>query len=245
MWENIAIIISFLALLVGIIGNTWDKRKRGIKKITITGWITIVIGLSASVLGVVKNIHTQQELDWQNNQKKNIQIIAYDNLDNAVISRIGMFFMLSEQSKKTYLPKDYKSKDTLFPFLEDFKDDLFLRSLDYIKLSDSTGALGYDTTLEEYIKNNTTTFHNKLNELWNKFSLYYEVETIQDIDSILKANVVYFDNVNAVRGRAPYITPVVSHLILTGNTFKQILIRHVCLLRKIHEICFNRRMRRE
>jgi len=54
------LLIGFLATLIAIKGETWNKDSKGFRKITITGYITGILALMALVLGGLKN-HTDKK----------------------------------------------------------------------------------------------------------------------------------------------------------------------------------------
>lgn len=50
--DTLPLLIAFAATLVGIVGNTWDKRRRGLRKLTVTGWlVALFAALSLAVSG--------------------------------------------------------------------------------------------------------------------------------------------------------------------------------------------------
>lgn len=61
MFNYLGQLIIFLAALVAIKGGTWDKSKTGIKKLTVTGLITIVLALIGFVTSLVVTHQSSQE----------------------------------------------------------------------------------------------------------------------------------------------------------------------------------------
>lgn len=48
-------IIAFLATVVSIRGETWNSKQEGIKKLTLTGWLALILAISALTLSVIEN----------------------------------------------------------------------------------------------------------------------------------------------------------------------------------------------
>ena len=55
--DIITVVATFSAAIVGIVGNTWNKNKKGIMKLTITGWIAVTLAF----LGLYSTV--QQSID--------------------------------------------------------------------------------------------------------------------------------------------------------------------------------------
>ena len=58
-------IIIFLAALVSIRGCTWDSSQKGIKKVTVTGWLTVFLAFSGLIVSVI--------ITYDNNKKAQIE----------------------------------------------------------------------------------------------------------------------------------------------------------------------------
>lgn len=51
--EYLGVLISLLAGLIAIRGNTWDNSKKHLRKVTITGYLTILLIFSGAVLSII------------------------------------------------------------------------------------------------------------------------------------------------------------------------------------------------
>lgn len=56
MLENFTAILIFVGVIVGIIGGTWNSTNRGVRKITRTGWATILVAFLLLLINILSNI---------------------------------------------------------------------------------------------------------------------------------------------------------------------------------------------
>lgn len=97
------LILTFLGGTIAIIGNTWDDKKVGLKKLTITGRFTAIIVLLGFIISI-KTTYTQNE------EKKVANKMAAEEIDRHLNSLIYPFsVLLWEVNGKSY---DY-SLDTI------------------------------------------------------------------------------------------------------------------------------------
>jgi len=68
--EYIGLIIVFLTALVAIKGDTWNKKAKGIKKITLTGKLTIIFALIGLIISIV-NLRSTLIENAENRKKIN------------------------------------------------------------------------------------------------------------------------------------------------------------------------------
>lgn len=170
--ENILTIISLLALLVGIVGKTWNEKKKGLNKLTNTGRLTVIIGVLVCGISIYKNIQNQNEIDWQREQKLKIRKIADKELAIAIrhltdpfqVSRfdtttIGLFKKISDTTFLADLGKqDLRSDDNKFyPHLYNW--EIFTNSA-------KRGGLALNTAIEKY-------------------AIYMDAETIIRVEAIM------------------------------------------------------------
>jgi hypothetical protein len=187
--ENITIGITFIAIIVGTIGNTWDKKKKGIKKLTATGWITIIIGIISCSIGLYKNTQNAKEIDWQEEQKKKVTKIAYSELNRVVDNLLFPFEVLWENfywasdEDPTDLTKFYKDDNYKFEQLISKK---FISQWDSVYITESpiNPILSPNKPWWELFSNNAKSNIEDFNTMWLKFNLYYESETVIQISSI-------------------------------------------------------------
>ncbi|MCB1096082.1 MAG: hypothetical protein KDN22_10950 [Verrucomicrobiae bacterium] len=60
MLGNFTAILIFVGVIVGIIGGTWNASNRGVRKITRTGWVTILVAFLLLVINILSNIEANR-----------------------------------------------------------------------------------------------------------------------------------------------------------------------------------------
>ena len=73
MLDYLPLIIGLLSATIGIMGKSWDEKRKGLKKVTMKGWVTICLAL-------VSFIFASWTIKKKNDQLKgtqNIQAIAH------------------------------------------------------------------------------------------------------------------------------------------------------------------------
>ncbi len=206
MIEKISILISFVAIVVGIIGNTWDKKKSGIKRITITGWLIIITGMTTCSIAFYKDFEKKQQLNWQEQQKHKVMKIAYSELDETFNNLLGTFGLVYENScfdenythndscniEKFYKDDEYRFKQLTSRYFINFLDSIDLNS------SPRYSDVYPEATWGELFFENAVRNKAKLNEIWLKYNLYFTTETILKLNAILnddffKMRLIYLD----------------------------------------------------
>jgi hypothetical protein len=94
--DVIALVSIILTAIVGIVGNTWDKRKKGIRKVTFTGWVAICTAIIAVILGY------KQMIDKNNNDSilKERRRLAHSEINKSIQSMIEPFMILAHHKKE-------------------------------------------------------------------------------------------------------------------------------------------------
>ncbi|HVT59439.1 MAG TPA: hypothetical protein VHR45_13685 [Thermoanaerobaculia bacterium] len=54
MTTYITLAVAFLMTLVGIVGHTWSAHRKGLHRLTLTGWAVLALALAALVTGAVE-----------------------------------------------------------------------------------------------------------------------------------------------------------------------------------------------
>ncbi|NME70221.1 hypothetical protein [Flammeovirga aprica] len=98
--DVITILSTFIATLIGIIGNTWDSKKEGLSKLTVTGRIAVVIAIIAIILAGIqikeknrKAISTQQ-----------LQSIALNEINSELYELIFTLYILADAADTSNRP---------------------------------------------------------------------------------------------------------------------------------------------
>jgi hypothetical protein len=70
MSEYLLLIVSFFATIIAIKGDTFNKKKKGLKKITFTGYLALILALASLLFNIIvtnkNNNSEQQKLDLLN-----------------------------------------------------------------------------------------------------------------------------------------------------------------------------------
>ena len=197
--ETLSIVITFISLIIGIFGNTWNNQKRGLRKLTFTGWLTIFVGLSFCIIGILKNFQNQAEINWQENKKEKLKIIAYEELtvtiDNLLIPFTEMYveaplrFDVEIDCQKFYDDENFRYSELLS------KKFISIIDTSYHKGNPETATSYWNKHFSVNAKRNQI----KLNEIILKYSLYIDLETILQIDSLI--NSPFFTNMTGLEDR--------------------------------------------
>jgi hypothetical protein len=75
--EYIGLIIVFISALVAIKGGTWNKNKKGLKKITLTGYLTMI----CAIIGLVASIILTNKASIERDDNKKHVLNINDNTD--------------------------------------------------------------------------------------------------------------------------------------------------------------------
>ncbi|MEM1024495.1 MAG: hypothetical protein AAF627_11920 [Myxococcota bacterium] len=82
--ETLPLLIAFAATLVGVIGNTWDKHRKGLRKLTTTGWL---VALFATLSLLVSGYQARQNFLAKQEQAEKatlLQTLARDETLSAI-----------------------------------------------------------------------------------------------------------------------------------------------------------------
>jgi hypothetical protein len=82
--EYLSAIIALLAAFMGIIGNTWDRRAKGIHRVKRTGWCIIVIASIACIVSLIQTKRRQNELALAESNRAQLRTLAYHEINRAL-----------------------------------------------------------------------------------------------------------------------------------------------------------------
>ena len=170
--ENILTIISLIALLVGIVGKTWDEKKKGLNRLTSTGRLTVTIGLIVCGISIFKNVQNQNEIDWQNEQKLKIRKIADKEIAIA-IRHLTNPFQVS------------RFDTTASALFKKLSDTTFLAELGKINLKTDSNNFYPHIYNWEHFSEAADRGRLALNAVIDKYAIYMDAETILNIEEIL------------------------------------------------------------
>jgi hypothetical protein len=89
--EVLPLLIAFAATLVGILGNTWDKRRKGLGRLTATGWLVVVfatLSLAVSAYQARAAAFAKQE---QERKAELLRTLARDDVLDALWAIVDPF----------------------------------------------------------------------------------------------------------------------------------------------------------
>jgi hypothetical protein len=92
--EYFTAVVALLTCIAGVVGNTWDKRKRGLHRITRSGWVVLGCGSLALIAAVIQ-IHSRETTlrDAQVTRSRYLDQ-AYADLEDALMEIDGAFSSL-------------------------------------------------------------------------------------------------------------------------------------------------------
>lgn len=177
--DFIPIVIAFFVSLVGVVGGTWKSENSGIKKVTLTGWVVIVLAILSCTYGI-RTIHL-----------KNQEIFQVDRIRTMSHSQItdGVNFLI-----RHLFTQELEEKESLKKSLDALTDEDYQRKIgqtllvSYPELGGdivSDGPLGvFENPYELYDANIE---HGKylLNDVLIKYARFLKPETIILINKVL------------------------------------------------------------
>lgn len=102
MLDYIPAIIAMGAVVLGVRGGTWDRTRRGWKRVTRTGWLSLVLGFVACVVSAVQTGISERKLEWQERQKQTVRIIAEGELHESLLHLLFPFEVLCYEIKDDF-----------------------------------------------------------------------------------------------------------------------------------------------
>lgn len=97
MLDYLPAIIAMGAVILGVRGGTWDHRRRGWKRITKIGWLSLSIGFGACVVSLIRTTLADRELAWQERQKQEVRAIAEGELTESLQHLLFPFEILCNE----------------------------------------------------------------------------------------------------------------------------------------------------
>lgn len=179
--DFIPIIIAFASALIGVVGNTWDSNKTGIRKITLTGWMVVVLaGTSLAYGGIVI-------------QQKNKEIIEIGKIRHIAHNQItdGVKYIVRHLTDG-----DLRERDSIKNTLETLKTIDYQRKIGKTRLVTfqgmggvvSDGPLGGFENTYELFDANINNGKNLLDDVLIKYAQFLKPETIIKINKLLHNN---------------------------------------------------------
>lgn len=188
MIEYISTIGAFIALIVGVVGNTWDKKKRGIKKVTLTGWITLGIGFLALATSLYRNYQNH----WEARQRANITSIAYFELFEAMhyltLPLVVLHYNVCQKSNPNCsIEPLLRDADYMYSELASESFQKKLANFDFRNRPE----LPHPWSDRHFLwwtlfYKNAQEGEARFNEVWIKYAIFLDPETLSNIQELLK-----------------------------------------------------------
>jgi hypothetical protein len=179
--DIITLLLTVGAAIIGIIGNTWDKDKKGIKKLTITGWISTVLALAGLILGIHQAVEKSEKLD----RIKQLKEIAYNELEHETSSLMEPFLISVKQIDKEISTGESYYRVSYFDTLikKYFRDENQIKRIDFYSIAGNRGNHAnmplWKIFSKAFSDNNT-----KLNSTVAKYNLYLPEEVLLNIHKL-------------------------------------------------------------
>lgn len=183
--DYISVSLSFIAVLIGIFGDTWNAKKKGLKKLRLTGWVAIVLGLATLIYNcnqiygkhLESNMRKEAAISRLNEPVRHL-LLPLENLLLAVNKRYN--------GKNAYLIMGDHQKDTFVHYL---KYKPFLEDVGKIKVKEKPFKKDTLISWEDHFKKHTAEAGRLLNDVLSGSSADLDTETILAINAVLNDNV--------------------------------------------------------
>lgn len=137
--EVLPLLIAFAATLVGIVGNTWDKRRQGLRKLTGVGWVVVLLAVASLAVSVYQARQAVLNREEQARKEALLQDLAREDVMSAIDALLDPFKLLidtavglspnrADHSAAVIDKRLYRASD----YLERMGSEKFLSALDDI-----------------------------------------------------------------------------------------------------------------
>lgn len=96
MTRYLAAFLGFAAVLVGVVGDTWNKKRRGLAKLTRIGRVAVFLAALSLGVTLVETNRDHRAIDWQTEQKGNVRRVANRQVREGVNHLLNPFCILLE-----------------------------------------------------------------------------------------------------------------------------------------------------
>jgi hypothetical protein len=182
MLQYLTILVGFVALLMGVRGNTYDQRK---KRITKLGYIAVAIGLISNMLSVVQVHSSQKKLDYESKQRDLVRRVALMDLRGAIHDLTSPFYTLCfeevDKGAKRYVHWNATAFCRDAAYTERFMlSDEFLGACKAIR---PEGEVGVNSGLRwcDYFSSSSRNALVRLNAIESKYSGYLTAQELAAI----------------------------------------------------------------
>ena len=241
MIQYIAIVITFVAVLVGVRGGTWDDKRHRITKV---GWATIALAAVTATGSMAGAYRDQKNLAWQESQREQVRRIAEYEIREAVQNIVHPFEILYENGTfgSTNLPYDGPDKyycDAKY-FQKAMSDQKFMGSWTSYKMTARPANPDVEIRWWEFFSRSALRGSERLDAIVQKYSMYLNPSTLVSIHSIqnddfFRLRLLGLSDLNPANGGAEIIAQSFQDPVESDN----IDLKHASYLnfvRKVSEI---------
>lgn len=188
----VTVFSTFIAAIVSIVGNTWNKEQKGIKKLTATGRVAFILALISLFLAFVqvkqknkKVISAQKLTSIASGQMKS-------ETDEIIYSLVILIKTLDEDSQRNSFREIYSDSLELNSFVQN--NIVAVEKFDTIVLDTlikGMGLLYENRMMWEYLSNSYKEIEARINQTLNVYSSYIPEEVLIKLDDLFNDN--YFE----------------------------------------------------
>lgn len=185
MIEYFLILLALSATIVGVRGDTWDGTQEGVKKIRMSGWAALAIGVIAAVTSAYQT-HKKDELDITS------RVLPYESLEKAVAPLEGFIELLYSDVHGGMYFKDFH--------LEMALDSDSLKKFDGVNLQQpplNVWSTATRSNNAEYLCESVQEFDKRLNHALQISGQFIDKEAFILVSSVRNASLVrQFERMN-------------------------------------------------
>jgi len=186
-----SIIVSAIAALIGIFSKSWDKEKKGLAKLSISGWLLLTMALMGCTISIIITVQNERQKKAAYNDRQKVISTAHERIANVSIEMLLPIATIlykdkgmEQQFNPDTLPSVFArmlNSDSAMQFLEnhEFKA-IDSRSSTRSKFSRRLDIFDYNI-LTDYYHDNAE----KLQKIREEWSPYLESADLLLIDSIV------------------------------------------------------------
>jgi len=184
-----ASLLAFIATLVGIVGNTWNKNAHGWARITRTGWSVIAIACSALLVSVLQSYEKSAEARSLEENKAKLASLAQAQIRQALIYTedtmrvLNSYYRYAEHKPMGDLG-DQSWSDTDF--------HKFLANMDLTRNDPTHSVLSDEETWGHFVSRQLTRTQARLTSTLSIYAPYLDSKTVAATEALRTCELFQF-----------------------------------------------------